>query len=176
MRKKDIKEWIERSTVKQILLAFYGPRTPGIVQQITGIKKLKLKPYIERNLIKCLNSGARKGRLYTITNKSRKLLTLPTSKNQRDINWAIKGWIIASPRQRLVVLKNIDSVKRTSEEIRERASKLNTHLTRISTKGILKEHVNKNLVATKIKNRKRYYWINDNGRLIVKDIDMRDKV
>ena len=52
-------------------------------------------------------------------------------------------WLIASPKQRLVILKALDSIKRTSEEIRNRANKFNPHLTRISTKAVLKELTDK---------------------------------
>jgi len=173
MGEKDVNEWSDQSSIRRVLLAFYSPRTPQMVENITGIKKIKIKPFLEKSLLKSLNPKASKGRLYTVTNKSRRLLKLPTSTIQSNINWAIKGWVIASPRQRAVVLKIIDSAKRTSEEIRQRAIKYNPHLTRISTKSILNELVSKNLVDTELNDRRRYYWINDNGRSIVKDIVMR---
>jgi predicted transcriptional regulator len=147
-----------------------------MVQQITGIKKLKLKSFLEKNLLKSLNPGVRKGRLYVITEKSRRLLKLPISKNKSNINWELKGWLMASPKQRLVVLRALDAEKRTSEEIRARAIKLNPHLTRISAKGILKELVSKYLAESDINYRKRYYWISDKGNSLVKDIDMRDNI
>ena len=119
-----------------------------------------MKPFLEKHLLKLLNPEAKKGRLYVLTNKARKLLGLSHCKNNYTTEWSSIGWIMASKRQRLVVLKVMDSVKRTSENIRERASKYNTHLTRISTKEILKELISKGLIETIIAGRKRYYWIN----------------
>ena len=78
---------------------------------------------------------------------------------------------MASPRQRFIVLNAVDSKKRTSEEIRERASGLNSNLSRISTKGILKELIGKGLIETEMSEKKRYYWISEKGRLLVKDMD-----
>ena len=84
------------------------------------------------------------------------------------------GWIIASPRQRYVILKTmaIDTVKRTSEHIRKRALALNRHLTRISTKEILKELIGEYLIETELaETRRRYYWISENGKSIYKGIE-----
>ena len=80
---------------------------------------------------------------------------------------------MSSPKQRFVVLKTIamDSVKRVSEDIRKRASNFNPCLTRISTKGILKKLANKGLVETGMgDDRKRYYWITDEGKAVAKDL------
>jgi len=66
----------------------------------------------------------------------------------------------------VVILKVLDGLKRTSENIRERASKYNPHLSRISTKGILKELIKRDLVQSKMTEGKRYYWISEKGRLI----------
>ncbi len=170
MTKRNIPDWINQPSIKQILLSFSTPKTPGQVEKELGFNKLKLKPFLEKAFLKTLNPQAKKGRLYTLTNKSKKLLQIPISKKQSNTNWTLKGWIIASPKQRLIILRIIDSTKRTSEEIRERAAKLNPHLTRISTKGILKELSNKELINTELLDRKRYYWINDKGNKIIKAI------
>ncbi len=163
MKKKNIHEWLIRTSVKKILLTFYSPRTPRQVKKITGINKLNLAPLIEKNLLQCLNSNARKGRLYTITDKARKFLQLPPSKNHKKNNWNLLGWLISSPKQRLVILRIMDTFKRTSEEIREKAMRLNPKLTRISTKSILQELINNKLIDTRISGRKRYYWITETG-------------
>ena len=105
-----------------------------------------------------------------MTNKARRLLKLTVSKKEGKKDWDLIGWIMASPKQRFVILKMVDSKKRTSEEIRERASGLNPHLTRISTKGILKELIGKDLIETEMNEKKRYYWINEEGMKIVQDM------
>ena len=87
-------------------------------------------------------------------------------KKEKNKDWDLIGWILASQRQRHVVLKSMDSLKRTSENIRERASKFNSHLTRISTKQILKELISKGLVETEMTERRRYYCINGKGLAI----------
>ena len=139
MEKRGVADWIHQPKVNQIILSFSVPKTPRQVEKELGIKKLKLKPFLEKHLLELLNPEAKKARFYIMTNKARRLLKLPGSNKESNKNWDFIGWIMASPRQRLVVLKIVDSEKKTSEEIREKASRLNPHLTRISTKGILKE-------------------------------------
>ena len=164
MSESDVILWLQQPKVKEILISFLFPRTPGQVEKKLGMKKLKLKPFLEKHLIKTLNQNARKGRLYILTNKAKKFLQLSDSIKSRDVSWDIIGWIMASPRQRHVVLKAMDSVKRTSENIRIRASRYNSNLTRISTKQILKELIGKGLIDTEMKGRKRYYWLSEKGK------------
>ena len=171
MSESDVILWLQQPKVKEILISFLLPRTPGQVEKKLGMKKLKLKPFLEKHLIKTLNQNARKGRLYILTNKAKKFLQLSNSIKSSDINWDIIGWIMASPRQRLVVIKTMDSVKRTSENIRERASRYNSNLTRISTKQILKELNSNGLIETEMIGRKRYYWISEKGKKVVNDIE-----
>ncbi len=172
MGNRGLAAWIDQVEINKILLAFNVPRTPKQVEKDLRINKLKIKPFLDKNLLESLNPKARKGRLYVLTNYARRLLKLYNLKTENHKNWDLIGWIIASPKQRLVVLKTlaVDSTKRTSEEIRERASKLNPHLSRISTKGILRELVNKRLVETEMIERKRYYWISGNGKAVVGDM------
>ena len=123
---------------------------------------------MEKRLLESLNPGKRKGKLYVLTNRARKLLGLSIVRKNSDRDWDTIGFIMAGPKQRLVVLKTVDLNKRTSEEIRKKASRLNLRLSRISTKGILKELLNAGLVKTDLIDRKRYYWISEKG-LEIKD-------
>lgn len=170
MGKRGVDEWIHKPKINQILLLFSVPKTPKQVEKELRIKKLKLKPFLEKHLLESLNPEARKGKFYILTNKAKKLLKLSGSKKERNKDWDLIGWIMASPKQRLVVLIVVDLVKRTSEEIREKTSRLNPHLTRISTKGVLKELISKGLIETEIEERKRYYWISEKGRIVVNDV------
>jgi len=170
MNKKRLADWIVQPKINAVLHAFSMPKTPRQVEIELNIKKLKLRPFLARSLLLCLNPEARKGRYYIITPKTKRLLKL-AYEEQDDKDWDLIGWIKASPRQRLVILKAMDSVKRTSEEIRERASQYNPHLSRTSTKDILKELVNRDLVETEMFERKRYYWISEYGRIIKKWLD-----
>jgi predicted transcriptional regulator len=158
---------LQQSRFKKILSFFSIPKTPRQVEKELGIQKLKLKLFIKERLLKPLNPNARKGRLHVLTNKGRKILGLPRSYRKKDNNWDLIGWIMASPRQRLVALKVLDSIKRTSEEIRKRADRFNSHFTRISTKQILKELIEKGLVASEKIGRKKYYWIDAKGLSII---------
>lgn len=167
MEKRGVNEWIQRPATKQVLEAFSYPKTPRQVEKELGIKKLKTKPFLEKGLLAPLNPEARKGRFYMLTSKARWLLGLPDPKKYIHKNWDLIGWIIASPRQRFVVLNATDSKKRTSEDLRERASKINPHLTRISTKDILGELIDKGLIETELRDRKRYYWISEKGRHLI---------
>lgn len=170
MEKRKVIDWICQPNITKILVSFSVPRTPKQVEKRVNTKKLKLKPFLEKHLLKSLNPKARKGRFYILTNEARGLLKLPVSRKETDKDWDLIGWIMASPRQRLVAFKTLDSVKRTSEEIREKASRLNPHLSRISTKGILSELISKSLVESEIIKRKRYYWISRKGKSVLKDI------
>lgn len=160
------KRGIYSQSYKNILLSFATPKTPRQVEKELGLKKIKTKHLVNKGSLTSLNPCARKGRLYLMTEKL-------TGAKFTAINWDLIGWVISSPKQRHVILKTIaiDSVKRTSEDIRRRASRLNVSLTRISTKEILKELISKNLVKTELQeNRKRYYWISKQGEKINTDI------
>ena len=162
-----LSKWIKKN--REILKLFVTPKTPKQVEKQLGLKKLKMKPFLEKQLLKSLNHGARKGRLYILTDNARRLLELTASKGEGPKDWNLIGWIISSPLQRYVVLKTIviDSVKRTSEEIRKRASRLNPNLTRISTKSILKELISRGLIETDIgDDLRRYYWISKEGKAV----------
>ena len=149
------------------MLVFSVPKTPTQVKNELGIDKFNLKPYLKRGIIECLNPEGHKGKLYVLTNKARRLLkiSIPAQNNKKDYD--LIGWIFASPRQRYVVLKtlSLNSVRCTSEEIRIKSSNLNPCLSRISTKSILKELMDKELVETEMgRDRKRYYWVNKEGK------------
>ena len=171
MRKKGVADWINEQTINKILICFSVPKTPRQIEKELGIKKLKLKPFLEKNLLQSLNPEARKGRFYILTSKAKKLINFSDSKNEGNYDWVLMGFIMSSPKQRLVILKTIDSKKRTSEEIRERSFQLNPHLTRISTKAILTELIDKDLIETEMIERKRYYWISEKGADIKKQLE-----
>jgi len=167
MRGKKLIDWINRPKNNLILFTFSVPKTPTQVKNELGIDKFNLKPYLKRGIIECLNPEGHKGKLYVLTNKARRLLkiSIPAQKNKKDYD--LIGWILASPQQRYVVLKtlSLNSVRCTSEEIRIKSSNLNPCLSRISTKSILKELVNKGLVETEMgRDRRRYYWVNKEGK------------
>lgn len=99
---------------------------------------------------------------------------LPEYNTETKIKWNAVGFVLASPRQRYVLLKtmNRDSIKRTSEEIRKRAANLNPCLSRISTKETLKELINQGMVETeKRDDHRRYYLINKKGRTVIETIE-----
>jgi hypothetical protein len=171
MKKTTPDEWTLRPETSKVLLWFLSPRTPRKVEKLLGIRKLKMKPFVEKGLLKPLNPLARKGKFFVATAKARRSLGLPALKRGIDKDWDLIGWIKASPRQRLVVLKATDSAKRLSEEIRERASRSNRHLTRISVKAILKELVGQGLIESKLTQRKRRYRITHRGRSILDALD-----
>lgn len=168
MEKRGVNEWRHRP----ILRLFLVSRTPREVEKVLGIKKLKMKPFLDKGLLKSLNPRARKCRFYILTNKARRLLGLPRSCKTTKKDWDLIGFIKGSPKQRSVILKTVDSVKRTSEEIREKASRFNPHLSRISTKGILKELISKKLIESEMNGMKRYYWITVKGKSVLADISL----
>lgn len=163
MGKKSPGEWALRPKIKSILLAFAAPKTPKQVERELSIRKLKTPPFITKGLLECLNPNARKGRLYIATPKARVLLQLPEARKGSRNDWRIIGSIMASPKQKLVILLTVDEQKRTSEEIRLKAFSINPHLSRISAKEILNALVNEKIIDTEIIKRKRFYWLNALG-------------
>lgn len=173
MGEKILIDWIGQPKNKQILESFSVPKTPAQVQKELHIKKFSLKPFLKRRLIKCLNPETHKGRLYILTNKSRELLNIPNHKCCGKNNYDLIGWVLASPKQRYVILKTLarDSVRRTSEDIRKRSSSLNPCLSRISTKAILKELISMEFADSEMgEDRRRYYWVSEKGRLVANNL------
>jgi len=163
VKKRDIIRWIEKRRNKQILLAFSTPKTPRNVERELSMRKLNLKPFLDKALVLPLNPGVRKGRFYALSDEVRKWLKLLRSENNDDNDWELIGWIIASPRQRLAVLRTMDNEKRTSEEIRAKATQLNANISRTSIKGILKELIERSLIDTEVLEGIRFYWLNQQG-------------
>ncbi len=172
MSKRGAADWLNSPRMQQILLVFSAPKTPKQAQLELSVRKIKLNSFLENNLLKCLNPEARKGRFYVLSGKARKQLNLSVSKNDTDKNWELIGWIIASPRQRLAILRVMDSRKFTSEELRARATQFNAHMTRISTKSILREMIEKHLVDTETIERLRFYWLTSYGLKIKDDVSV----
>ncbi len=156
----------------EILSAFSVPKTPRQVEGALSITKLKLAPFARRGLLKVLNPKARKGRLYVLTDSARNYFGLSDDRVPGNYDYDLIGKVISSPQQRRVVLQSLDCGRRTSEDIRERASKINPNLSRTSTKGILKELIQDGLAETKLAGRKRQYWISLKGTLIRTHIDV----
>ena len=170
MKKRDIIRWIEKRRNKQILLAFSIPKTPRQAEKELSMRKLNLKPFLDKGLIRPLNPAVRKGRFYALTDEVRKWLKLLCSETNNEKDWELIGWVIASPRQRLSVLRIMDSEKRTSEEIRAKATQLNANISRTSIKGILKELFERNLIDTEVLEGIRFYWLNQQGIKIKQDL------
>ncbi len=170
MKKRDIIRWIEKRRNKQILLAFSIPKTPRQAEKELSMRKLNLKPFLDKGLIRPLNPAVRKGRFYSLTDEVRRWLKLLHSETNNEKDWELIGWVIASPRQRLAVLRSMDNEKRTSEEIRARATQLNANISRTSIKGILKELIERNLIDTEVLECIRFYWLNQQGIKIKQEL------
>jgi len=166
MHREEVDGSLNNPRIKQVLLIFSIPKTPTQAAKELSLRKLKLKPFLENHLLKCLNPEARKGRFYIMSEKARKYFKI--SCHEEDINkdWDCIGWIISSPRQRLAIMRCIDELKRTSEEIRARATQFNSHLSRPSAKNILRELIGRHLVDSEILERIKFYWIISYGRKI----------
>jgi predicted transcriptional regulator len=170
---KKITDWTKQLNNRQILLSFSIPKTPSQVKNELGIDKFNFKPYLKRELIECLNPEGHKGRLYVLTTKAKKMLKISSISQKNRKNYDLIGWILASPRQRHIVMEtlSLNSKRHTSEEVRIKSSSLNPCLSRISTKSILKKLTNKGLVDTEMgRDRKRYYWMNEEGVNVFNDI------
>lgn len=166
-------DWANRPKNNRILSSFSLPKTPAQVKNELGIRKFKLRPFLDKELLKCLTPERKKGRLYVLTEYAKKSLKIymPAVTSPRD--YALLGWILASPKQRYVVLNTLSTnwERRTSEEIRVKSTNSNPRLSRISTKSILKELIKHGLVETEIgTDRRRYYWITEKGKLLVNNL------
>ena len=168
--KKGATKKLQQKRIRDILFSFSHPNTPKQVERKLGIGRLRLKPYLEDVLLKSLNPGARKGRLYTLTDEARKQLNVADTNGDDDTDWELVGWILASPRQRLSVLSATDFAKRSSEAIRKRGSRSNPHLTRVSNSSILRELAKRGLVHTGKEARGRHYWLSEKGKQVLEMI------
>lgn len=169
MPPKKVQCWIESNRNKDILYAFAEAKTPTQVKRELGLNYLYLKPFLDKDFLVCLNPKIYNGRLYTLTEKAKKLLGIQIEEQNGQLDFQMLGWILASPKQRLIILKALlmNPIKRTSEEIRFKLQRFNSHLSRISTKFVLKELIDKGLVESELRsNRKRYYWISEAGKSI----------
>lgn len=159
--------------IKERLIIFSIPKTPEQAEKELNIRKIKLGPFTQRGLLKILNPGARKGRFYILSDKARRLLKVPKCRNM-DRDWDLIGWLISSPRQRVAILRIMDDRKRNSEDIRAAATQFNTHMTRVSAKGVLNELIARKLVETEMNDRKRLYWLNELGTSMKYQIGVTD--
>ncbi len=169
MPKRGIENRINDPRIRQILLIFASPKTPRQAEKAYG-SKLKLKPFIQENFLECLNPNARKGRLYLVSKEVRKCFNLSYPETENCGNWEVMGWIVASPRQRLVIMRCVDERKLASEEIRMRATQFNANLTRPATKKTLSQLVQKHLLDSEVLERIRFYWINEFGIKIKQEL------
>ena len=161
-----VAEGVNNPRTRQTLLIFATPKTPRQAEIELSVKKLKLKPFLEQHLLRCLNPERRKGKFYIITDKARNILKPNYPDCDLNKDWELIGWIMSSPRQRLVVLRSVNEQKLISEEIRMKATQLNSHLTRESTKVILKDLGERKLTDSEILERIRFYWITEFGKKI----------
>lgn len=162
----NIENRINNPRIRKILLIFASPKTPKQAARELNTGRIKLRNYLDTHLIECLNPGARKGKFYIASEEARKCLNLFSPEIENCNDWEIIGWIIASPRQRLAIMRCVDEKKLASEEIRMRATQFNSNLTRPATKKTLKHLVQKHLLDSEIMERIRFYWLNEFGARI----------
>jgi hypothetical protein len=134
------------------------------------LKKIKFRLFIKDGLLKCLNPKTDKARFYVLTNKARKILKQPPSEVNLNKDWECIGWVLSSPKMKLVILRCVDGRKLYSEEIRMRATQFNYHLSRPCVKDILKSLLEKRLVNSEIMEHVRFYWITPYGQKIKDDL------
>ena len=66
------------------------------MEKAFGIKKIKMKPFLEKNLVEILNPEARKGRLYRMTDAARRQLNVSGVHKKCRRDFKLMGWIVAS--------------------------------------------------------------------------------
>jgi len=96
---------------KRILLAFSSPSTPKKAMHLLCVRKIKFQIYVNAGLLKCLNPEEKRARFYVLTEKARKLLSLPPSELDLHKDWECIGWIISSPKMKLTVLRFVDGIR-----------------------------------------------------------------
>lgn len=173
MEQEKLRDWVLETKNNEILLSFLNPVTQAQVIKKHSVSRYYLKQFLKTRLIECLSQNPHKGQVYVLTNKAKRLLQIHSPKIQNKISIELLGWILASPKQRLVVLQTLSKnpIRLTSEQIRMKSKNNNPCLSRISTKNILRELTDKGLVETEMgSNRRRYYWISDLGISIVSEL------
>lgn len=190
MQKRKVADWLSQLKIKNILYSFAIPKTPRDVEKELNIPRFNLKPFLKRDIIKCLNPESYKGRIYVLTQKARKLLKLPDSNFDLDKDWTMIGKIKRSQKLKKLVLKVLSrkSLKRTSDELGEE-NDLN-HMHRITIKNILNSLIKKDLVETELtpglrkifrgrkiysKKLRRYYWISEKGKKVLQDLELLER-
>lgn len=171
MPEKELDAWINQLPGrKRILSVFSEPKTLKNAERELGVKKLTLKWLIRNNCLACLSPLARKGRFYILTPEARECLNLKPCEIGINKDWDCIGWIVSSPRMRLVVLRSVDNRKLYSGEIRARATQLNSKISRTWTRNALKQLEKRNLVKSELIERIRFYWITEYGQKIKDDL------
>ncbi len=187
MKRGDLAEWLSRPGIKDILRAFSIPKTPCDVIKELNIHRFNLRPFLKKNMIRCLNPELYTGRIYVLTDEARRLLKLPCPNIDLNKDWIAIGKVRRSLKLRKAVLKKLfeKAIKRTSEELRE--EKELGCMGRITIINILNDLVSMELVATELipqvrkiyrgrrvygKKLRRYYWVSEKGEQIVKDLEM----
>ena len=170
MEQEKLNSWIMEPKNNEILISFTKPNTQAQITKKHSVSRHYLKQFLKYRLIKCLSPNSYKGKLYGLTNKAKKLLGIKVFDDGNNCDYDLIGWVLASPKQRLVVLNtlSLNSIKQTSEKIRLKSKSKNPCLSRISTKNILKELIDKGLVETELgSDRRRYYWTTEKGRSLI---------
>lgn len=165
----------------EVFKLLYKPRTPSEIRRILNLSKKDtvyyiLASFMEREIVVCLNPGARKGRLYFLTDKGKEDLITIVRDEKGDKNFEVifydipqelisyYSWVVSGGRKRLI-METVDDTDRVAEEVRKR---LGDKLTIFNTDNTLKACVKRNLVICTVKDEGVTYRHSEDGRIINK--------
>lgn len=163
--------WLSDPLVRKILKHFIIPKSLSHIKSELQTENFDITPFIQKDLIQCINKHSTQEKLFVITRKGRRFLKKSKPLEKQNNCKKIFSWLKSSPKQRLAVLRAVNGGKRMSENIRKRAQRYNKHLTRESTFTILNELLTKKLVFSTMENRRRYYWISPMGEYLLNKFD-----
>lgn len=140
---------------KAVLEVMSKPKNPAEIRGQIGLSRANnisstLKQLIDLNLIRCLNSKAKTGKLYGLTKRGenlRKILlkekSMPFNYAEPHLNWPLYGWVICG-RQKRAILKAL-SAPMSLRYIKDKAHNYNPRISRENANDILQLFVKKEI-------------------------------
>lgn len=181
MKKEDANKWLrkkgERTAVLRIMTK---PMTPTEIGEKIGLKRIRVRGFLEKGIFKCLTPKAKKGRVYGLTEKGQKTAKRLAKDEDRaysyfelDIDWYSYGWITCSKPVRMIfkaVATGRESVKEIDEYLKAPGRQL--ILTYSYKYKLLRDLVKKGLLSVSGDKRK-LFALTEKGKEI-KDVILRE--
>ena len=156
----------------------YKPRFPAEIVRLLNLSKKNSVSYIISDFVRleivvCLNPTAKTGRLYALTNRGKESMrTLLREENKEAVFTDIPPELIplyskiVSSRRKSAILKGLNEIPRSPEEIRFSAKRYDNDITRVGTYHLLSWFYEKGVTLSSLKDKKLAYRLSDKGKLL----------